>query len=525
MKNTHEQAATAVNSIVIAGGGAAGWLTAAVIAAQHNVANNPDLSITLVESPDVRILGVGEGTWPTMRDTLRRIGISEREFLLTCDASFKQGTCFHNWRNDQPGDTYYHPFELPSGFFETNIAAWWQLHKPDAPFAELFSTQVQLCQHNKAPKQPQTPSYAAVANYGYHLDANKFAELLKRHCTEKLGVHHVVEHIEQVETDEANNIKALIGKKQRIDGQLFVDCTGFAARLIGQHYGVALTKVDDVLKNNTALAVQAPYVSDEVPIASATLSSAQKHGWIWDIGLPHRKGVGYVHSAEYCDSDQAAETLLSYLNADNKTQAVSAGDIREIRFTPGYRQQTWVKNCVAVGTSAGFLEPLEASALVMIELAAAHIAQQLPARLSAMDAVSRHYNRTFYAKWQRIIDFLKLHYVLSQRDDSEYWRAMRDLSGASEQLNDWLIQWRQRPLSLHDFMYSDEIFPLASYQYILYGMGFVGDFNARLTPEAVQKTEHFLKINEQRKQQQLAGLPENRAFIRALRVAEFQTAR
>lgn len=524
MMNTNEQAATPVSSIVIAGGGAAGWLTAAIIAAEHNVASNPALSVTLVESPDVRILGVGEGTWPTMRDTLRRIGIDERTFLLACDASFKQGTCFHNWRNNTAGDTYFHPFELPTGFFETNISAWWQKHSPDAAFADLFSTQVMLCQNNKAPKQPQTPPYAAVANYGYHLDANKFAGLLKQHCIEQLGVTHVIEHIEQVETDETNHITALIGKEQRIGGQLFVDCTGFAARLIGQHYGVALTPVDDVLKNNTALAVQAPYVSDDVPIASATLSSAQKHGWIWDIGLPHRKGVGYVHSSDYCDSDEAADTLLHYLNADEKTEAVKADNIREIRFTPGYRQQTWVKNCVAVGTSAGFLEPLEASALVMIELAAGHIARQLPATLHAMDATSRHYNRAFYAKWQRIIDFLKLHYVLSQRDDSDYWRAMRDMSGASAQLNDWLVQWRQRPLSHHDFMYNDEIFPLASYQYILYGMGFTGDFNPHLTSEAVKQTEHFLKINEQRKQQQRTGLPENRAFIRALRATGSQAA-
>ncbi len=509
----------AVTSIVIAGGGAAGWLTAAILATEHDSVNNPELSITLVESPDVRILGVGEGTWPTMRDTLRRIGIDEREFMLQCDVSLKQGTCFHGWRNNSSGDTYYHPFDLPTGFFDTNVAAWWQHAQPEAAFAELFSTQVALCQAQRAPKQPQTPPFAAVANYGYHLDANKFAEMLKRHCTEKLGIRHVHEHIEHVEADAQNCLTALIGKQQRIAGDFFIDCTGFSARLIGEHYGVALTPVDNVLKNNTAIAVQAPYVSEEVPIASATQSTAREHGWIWDIGLPHRKGVGYVHSSAHCDTDLAATVLLDYLNADDKTLPVAADALREIRFTPGYREQTWVKNCVAIGTSAGFLEPLEASALVMIELAAGQVARQLPINKASLDAASRHYNRLFLTKWQRIIDFLKLHYVLSERRDSEYWRAMSDINSASQQLQDWLAQWRHRPIALQDFIYGEEIFPVASYQYVLYGMGFTSTQTSHLTPELKSKTEHFLKLNEQRKQQQLAGLPENREYIRTLQAS------
>ncbi|GGW78125.1 tryptophan halogenase family protein [Alteromonas halophila] len=524
MTKAEPQTTTPVNSIVIAGGGAAGWLTAAIIAAEHNVKDNPALSVTLVESPDVRILGVGEGTWPTMRDTLRKIGIDERTFMLECDASFKQGTSFNRWHRNNAADTYYHPFDLPAGFFEADIAAWWQHHRPDAAFADLFSTQVMLCQQHRAPKQPHTPGYAAVANYGYHLDANKFADLLKRHCTENLGVRHIREHIDAIETDEADNITALVGKHQRIDGELFVDCTGFAARLIGQHYGIEQTPVEQSLCNNCALAVQAPYVSDEVPIASATLSTAQSCGWIWDIGLPHRKGVGYVHSAAHCDTDEAAKTLLAYLNADEKTASVREDAIREIRFTPGYRQKTWVNNCVAVGTSAGFFEPLEASALVMIELSASHIARQLPSTMTAMAATSRHFNQVFNAKWQRIIDFLKLHYVLSRREDSQYWRDMRDLSSASLQLQDWLTQWRERPASLNDFMYNDEIFPLASYQYILYGMQFTGTLRQPASRTDAQ-TEHFLKLNEQRKQQQRSGLPENRAFINALHNGEALTIR
>ncbi|WP_018984391.1 tryptophan halogenase family protein [Salinimonas chungwhensis] len=525
MKKVNPQSTTSVNSIVIAGGGTAGWLTAAIIAAENDVINNPNLEVTLVESPEVHILGVGEGTWPTMRDTLRRIGVDEREFLLECNVSFKQGTCFNNWRNNEPDDTYYHPFDLPVGFFEADVTAWWQQRASQIPFASLFSTQVDLCRQSKAPKQLKTPPFAAVANYGYHLDASKFADFLKRHCIEKLGIIHVLEHIEQVETDQNNFIRGLRGKQQYISGQLFIDCTGFAAKLIGEHYKSDLHRVDDILKNNTALAAQASYLRSDAPIASTTLSTAQPHGWIWDIGLPTRKGVGYVHSAEHCDINQAADTLLRYLNNDKTTESVSSDQLREIRFTPGYRKQSWVKNCVAIGTSAGFLEPLEASALVMIELAARHVANQLPATMSTIEAASRHYNHTFEAKWQRIIDFLKLHYVLSKREDSDYWRDMRDMSTASSQLYDWLMQWQQRPVSQYDFMYSDEIFPMASYQYILCGMGFASGAVPHLASHENEKIAHFLKTNERRKKQQNDGLLSNRAYIDALKISASQTVR
>ena len=149
-----------VQSIVVAGGGAAGWLTAAIIAAEHNVKNNPSISVTLVESPDVKILGVGEGTWPTMRDTLRKIGIDESTFITSCDASFKQGTRFVNWRElpkHNQVDVYDHPFSLPAGFFEGDVGAWWILNQSHAAFSQAVSTQSALCDVFKAPKQMQTP--------------------------------------------------------------------------------------------------------------------------------------------------------------------------------------------------------------------------------------------------------------------------------------------------------------------------------------------------------------------------------
>jgi tryptophan 7-halogenase len=178
----------AVRNVVIVGGGSAGWLTAAVIAAEHGAQSDTGLRVTVVESPDVAPIGVGEGTWPTMRDTLRSIGVSESDFIRECDASFKQGSRFDGWVTGQHDDRYYHPFVLPHGHTETNLVAGWLARCPEQAFAGVVSVQPHLCARNRAPKQASTPEYAAVANYAYHLDAGKFGLFLRKHCTGRLGV-------------------------------------------------------------------------------------------------------------------------------------------------------------------------------------------------------------------------------------------------------------------------------------------------------------------------------------------------
>ncbi len=518
---------TQIRTIVILGGGAAGWLTAGLLAAEHGASRGTScdsINIKLIESPDVATLGVGEGTWPTMRQTLQKIGLRESEFLTQCDASFKQGTFFRNWRSAQQ-DHYFHPFSMPQGYFETDIISWW-LTQPQQPLAMSLCSQASLCAHQRAPKQVQTPDYAGVLNYGYHLDAGKFTEVLRAHVTEQLGVEHISDHVEDVVTGDNGDIAALQTRQHgAIQGDLFIDCSGFAARLIGQHYGVELTPVRNGLLNDTALAVQAPYVSDQQPIASVTQSTAQSNGWIWDIALQSRKGVGYVFSSAHTDEAEARQTLMAYLNADATTQSVSETDVRCLKFKPGYRKTLWHRNCVAVGTAAGFVEPLEASALVMIELAAQFISAQLPAESVAMAAVARQFNRLFVQRWQRIEDFLQLHYVLSQRRDTAYWREVTDTNHCSEQLQDWLIQWRQRPPHASDFLYSEEIFPAASYAYILYGMGYATTLSgSRLQQVDQSKGQYFYQQNQRLVQQQLSGLPDNRALLNQLHTSSLHRA-
>ena len=460
-----------VKQIVILGGGSAGWLTAAVIAAEHIATSARGLQVTVLESPDIMPIGVGEGTWPTMRDTLRKVGVTETDLIRECDASFKQGSKFNAWVNGRENDYYFHPFTLPQGYTETNLVAGWLQRHADVPFADLVSFQPHLCAHGKAPKQVVTPEYAAVANYGYHFDAGKFGLLLRKHCTERLGVKHVLDHVVGINSHDNGDIASLQTKAHgALAGDLFVDCTGMPSLLLAQHYGVGFVSQKHVLFNDTALALQIPYADENSPIASQTISTAQSSGWVWDIGLPTRRGVGHVYSSSHTSDDAAERELRSYIETSGGPKDIASP--RKLSFQPGYREKFWHRNCVAIGLSAGFIEPLEASALALIEFSAAMLSDEMPATREAMDIVARRFNDAFSYRWERVIDFLKLHYVLTQRRDSAFWRDNCAQESIPERLRELLTLWRHRPPSRYDFVRVEEMFPSASYQYVLYGMGF-----------------------------------------------------
>ncbi len=506
-----------VNKIVIVGGGSAGWLTAGLLASQLTGDSRAPVEITLVESPDVSTIGVGEGTWPTMRTTLKMIGIPETEFLTRCSASFKQGTKFVGWATGSDEEYYYHPFSAPAGYGELNLANYWQGQKDRVSFVNAVSTQGYLCDRNLAPKQLATPEYAFVANYGYHLDAGQLAVLLQEHATKRLGVHHILDHITKINGSPDEDIRSLSTASGReIEGDLFIDCTGLRSLLLGQHYAIPFVSRVGSLFNNSALAVQVPYADADAPIASQTTSTARSAGWIWDIGLQSRRGVGYTYSDAHTDDETALRILQQYVEA-TKGPGFDSLEPRKIGFEPGHRERFWHRNCVAVGMSAGFLEPLEASALVMIELAGQFIVEQCPAHRSTMELAAKRYNKLFRYRWNRIIDFLKLHYILSQRGDSEYWADNRNRETIPDSLGEQLELWQHRSPWLNDFPYQDEIFSAASYQYVLYGMGFDTQVRKNARYLAGEKAAmRFFKDNHETANRIIGGLPGNRNLLNSI---------
>lgn len=500
--------------ILILGGGSAGWLTASIIAAEHCSNSSEGVQITLVESPDVPTVGVGEGTWPTMRQTLRRIGLSEHTFFRECDASFKQGTQFCQWVDGAEDDVFYHPFTLPEGYLETDLHGYWQRRGLATSYAETFSPQISVCERALAPKQLVTPDYAAVVNYGYHFNVGKFGQLLQRHATEKLGVKHVLDHVSGVNSFDNGDIRSLSTRSNgELEADLFIDCSGSASFLLGQHFGVAWRDCRPILLNDRAVATQVPYRDAQAPITSTTVSTAQTNGWIWDIALPTRRGVGHVYSSELTSREQAERDLRKYIARDLGQESAEELEVRALQFEPGYRAYFWHRNCVAVGMSGGFIEPLEASALVLVELAAEMIRDELPRNRAMMDFVAREFNEKFLYRWERVIDFLKLHYVLSRRE-GEYWEAQRHPDSIPESLAQKLQLWRHRPPSLYDFDRVGEVFPSASYQYVLYGMGFHTE--PRATAKASERDdviERYIEEARRKTNQYLQALPSNRALI------------
>jgi len=510
-----------VRHVVILGGGSAGWLTASLLAAEHRSRAPDGLRVTLIESPATPPIGVGEGTWPSMRDTLRRIGLSETALVRDCDAAFKQGSRFDGWIAGAPGaqgDRYRHPFSLPRGWGETDLVAGWLQRQGQRPFADVVSAQPALCEAGLAPKQFATPEFAAVANHGYHFDAGKFGLMLRAHATTALGVRHVSDEMTEVIPHPDGDIAALRTRAHGdIAGDLFIDCTGLAALLIGRHYGVGLVSHQPVLFNDRALAVQVPYDQADAPVACETIATARPAGWIWDIGLPTRRGVGHVFSSAHCSEDEAQAGLRAHIAATGGPRELPI-EPRLIRYEPGHRQHFWHRNCVAVGLSSGFIEPLEASALALVEMSAQAISDELPATRGAMELVAARFNDAFAYRWGRVIDFLKLHYVLSRRDDSAYWREHRDPALWPERLRELLTLWQHRAPLRSDFFRIDEVFPAASYQYVLCGMGWRPEPTARTRSSAIGQAAqgHFDEV-ARLTQRLRAGLPTHRALLEHIR--------
>lgn len=502
-----------VKRIVIVGGGTAGWLTAGVIAAKHRNRMPGGFSVTVVESPNVPIIGVGEGTWPTLRSTLSRIGVSETEFIRQCDASFKQGARFARWTTGTADDYYYHPLMLPQSFSKLNLAPHWLAQNSGLSFGDAVCPQGQICDHGLGPKTIATAEFDAIANYAYHLDAGKFATFLQKHCCEKLAVRHVLADVRRANLSEDGDIRSLDTEQAgEIEADLFVDCTGFKALLIGETFGVPFKECGDILFCDTALAVQIPYESEAAPIACHTISTAQSAGWIWDIGLPTRRGTGYVFSSRHISHDEAERELRQYIGPAGADRA-----IRKIAIKSGHRQTFWKRNCVAVGLAAGFLEPLEASAIVLIEMSAKLIAEQMPACREVMDIIAARFNATTEYRWGRIIDFLKLHYALTKRQDSAFWRDNQLPETIPERLQDLLLLWRHQSPWYHDeFDRIEEVFPAASYQYVLYGMGFRTDVDMQALAADAANAERAMRENLQQSARLRAGLPRHRELIRKI---------
>lgn len=503
--------------LLIVGGGTAGWLTAAYLAKALKLAERPHLEITLLESPDISSVGVGEGTFPTIRSTLQYLGIDEAAFIRATSATLKQGIRFVDWGH-APGPgrqhQYFHPFEAPYFAEDLNLVPYWLLQDPArrTPFAEAMTLQARVAAAHRAPKRAGEAPYAAPLNYAYHFDALKLARLLAERATQ-LGVRHVQGTVTAVTLDAQGAIAHVdTDRHERFAADLFIDCSGFRAELIGRALGSPFTSARGQLFADRALACKVP-LGDEAVMESCTIATAHEAGWLWEIGLNGARGVGCVYSSSHLSDERAAQLLRGYCGAGEEDLA-----LRSIPFAPGYREQQWVKNCVAVGLAAGFLEPLEATGLVLIEAAVGMIAEMLP-HSGPINAPARRFNALMTARFENIINFLKLHYCLSQRTEP-FWRDNADPATIPDRLAGLLDEWRLRPPGRFDFVLDTETFAFFNYQYILYGMGFGTDLSAGRAdfPRVDEAARVFAKI-QRFADRAVADLPAHRTLIQQINAA------
>ena len=452
-----------IKTIVIVGGGTAGWITAGLLGARRDASGTPIFKVIVIEPTDIAAIGVGEGTWPSMRLTLSQIGVSERDFLKQTRASFKQGTKFVNWVHGQ-NEYYYHPFDLPQVDGDLAAVEAWQASKDDLPFAQFVGVQEALCEAHCCPKQLTSRDFAGPMNYGYHFEADGMSRFLKQHCQDQLSVQLIADTMTGLKVNEQGDLTAIATRESGdIAGDFFIDCTGFRGLLLKGFFGAKTNSLDHIFLADRALTARVPY-HEEAAIESTTLSVAQEAGWIWDVSLAQRFGVGYVHSSAHASEEQASETISQYLRGKGYDPAEIT--FRTLKFKAHYVDKCWIKNCVAIGLSSGFVEPLEASSIMLTEVAARELTDRLSRPELDLQSEAERFNRKFRKRWEEVTHFLKLHYVLSQRDEP-FWRAHKEAETIPVDLRKDMARWGGNGV-LPEPQLSP--FPPESYQFVLYGM-------------------------------------------------------
>lgn len=446
-----------IKTVVIVGGGTAGWMSAAFLSR----VGFPGCQIRLVESDEIATIGVGEATIPAIITFNEFLGLDENDFLRSTQGTFKLGIEFVNW--GQVGESYMHGFSPPgSDIGGVNCYQYWLKMRELGVVDDLGKICIGVVASAQAKfmrRRPElvTSPLAHLFN-AFHFDAGLYAQYLRKYAQAR-GVIRTEGRIVRTQLRDADgHIESVVlASGERVEGDLFVDCSGIRALLIGEALGVPYEDWSHWLPCNRAIAVPGESAPSLLPYTRATAHSA---GWQWRIPLQHRIGNGHVYSSQFMSQDEATSILMN--NLDGKPLA----EPRYIPFVPGRRQQTWVKNCVAVGLSSGFFEPIESTNIHLIQTAIQRLVSLFPN--AGFESADRdEYNRQTQFEYERIRDFIILHYKATRRDDSAFWRHCRDMA-----IPDTL----QHKMNLYQssgrvYRHADELFSEASWVQVMNGQG------------------------------------------------------
>lgn len=446
--------------VVVVGGGTAGWMTAAGLVGLLPKA----CTVHLIESEEIGIVGVGEATLPHLRLYLERLGIDEAEFMAATDATFKLGIEFRDF--GRIGDRYIHPFGTygrPLG--GVGFHHYWLRRRAegaDVPPIGAYSAGVvaaEACRFERPGTDPDDPTTSF--GYAYQFDATRFAPFL-RAWAEKRGARRTEGRVVSIERNGGDGTVGAVTLSDgaRIEGDLFIDCSGFRSLLLGQELAEAWEDWSHWLPCDRAVAV--PSVRPDAATEPFTRASATKAGWRWRIPLRHRVGNGHVYASAFCGDDQATEALLAGLDG------APLADPRFLRFRAGRRRRSFVGNVVAIGLASGFLEPLESTSIYLVQAAITALVEHFPdARVEAVDRDG--FNAAIDAEYDRIRDFLILHYHATTRADSPFWNHVRTMT-VPDSLAEKMALWRATAQVAH---YRHGLFLEPSWIAVYLGQGIV----------------------------------------------------
>ncbi|TAN08034.1 MAG: tryptophan 7-halogenase [Rhodanobacteraceae bacterium] len=497
-----------VKHIVIVGGGTAGWMTALTLSRS---AYGPRLKITLLESPRVGAIGVGEGSTPWLRGFFESMGIEEREWMPACNATYKAGITFDGWSTRRGHEGYFHAFasmldNITIGPFIDNVHA--RLDGADVyAHPNRFFIASRLASHCQAPRAPR--SFPFDVWYGFHFDSVLLGQFLQKKAIES-GVNHVVGHVTNVQLGESGNITSLqLEGDATLAGDFFVDCTGFASLLTGKAMGTPFVPFKENLFNDAAVVINRPNAG---PIMSQTISTALRNGWVWKIPLTNRYGYGYVYSTDFCSPDNAELELREHLGIAGASDAPA----RHLRFHPGRVARSWTRNCVANGLAQGFIEPLEATTLLFAQRTASMLVTALE-KGDLGEEVRAQFNDTLNAQIEGTRDYIVTHYKTNTRTDTDYWRANAANTNLSAPLQQLLRTW----LGRHSIAggITDGTFgrgyPVMSWYSLLAGVGLFPDDNETRPPTA-QEAKYSLAEIDNLINRSAMNFPDHRAFLQAI---------
>lgn len=493
------------NKIVIVGAGSSGWMVASFL-----IKTFPDRDVSVIESKDVPIVGVGESTLGDMTNFRDYLEIDELDFMKHTNASYKMSIKFTDFYRENSGGFHY-PFGSPDlSDPDLTLDAWMRVKSvyPETPvqdFTRCFFGQSELYENNKfsGNKYGQFGVYNQQNDVAYHFDATMFGAWLRdRYCLPR-GVKRIVGTVNKVLTDKDGVSGLIMDDGSTLTADLYVDCTGWKSLLLGEALQEPFIPYTDMLPNNRAWAVQVPYIDKEKEMEPFTNCTAIGHGWCWNIPLWSRLGTGYVYSDQFISPEEAKEEYKQYLMSDKMIiprtkEQVDALKFNDVKMRVGIHERTWVKNVVAIGLAAGFIEPLESNGLISIQRFVNRLAKSL-LRGTVTQWDRDVYNSAVFGIYHGFSEFVAMHYALSNRDDTNYWQAI-----AEKQFNPSMINLLpQKTLGFASLkeqkMFNGQYAPLDGITYISIGMNYPisdrvnqvydnhGDWDKRYIDELVKR--------------------------------------